>query len=73
VLLLPPEDENKLMDVLCADEDKEYKKVMKEGLVIWMWDPGKKAAVSYFNLPRDEILRGQIVDRGDIVAKKRGA
>lgn len=73
VLLLPPQDESKLMEILCADEDKEYKRIMKEGFVIWMWDPEKKTAVSYFNLPRDEVLRKQIEDKGDIVAKARGS
>jgi len=73
VLLLPPQDESQLIDVLCAGEDKEYKRIMKEGFIIWMWDPEKKTAVSYFNLPKDEMLREQIEDRGDIVAKTRGA
>ena len=73
VLLLPPQDESQLIDVLCADEDKEYKRIMKEGFIIWMWDPEKKTAMSYFNLPKDETLREQIEDRGDIVAKTRGA
>jgi hypothetical protein len=73
VLLLPLQDESKLVDVLRADEDKEYKKIMKEGFVIWMWYPEKKTAMSYFNLLKDEVLRKQIEDKGDIVAKARGS
>jgi hypothetical protein len=73
VLLLPLQDESQLMDILCADEDKEYKKIVKEGFVIWMWDPEKQTALSYFNSLRDEVLREQIEDKGDIVAKTRGS
>lgn len=72
VLLLPPQDEGKLVDILRSEEDKEYKRIMKEGFIIWMWDSEKKTALSYFNLPRDEVLRKQIEDKGDIVAKTRG-
>ena len=73
LLLFPLQDESKLVDALCANEDKEYKRVTKEGFIIWMWDPEKKTAMSYFNSPKDEVLREQIEDRGDIVAKTRGS
>ncbi len=72
VLLLAPQDEGELMDILCANEDKEYKRIMKEGFTIWMWDTEKKKPMAYFNLPKDGILQGQIEDRGDIVAEARG-
>ena len=72
VLLLPPQSEDKLIEVLCANEDKDYKKIMKEGFVIWMWDEEKKKPISYFNLPRDKELQAHIEERGDIIAKKRG-
>ena len=72
-LLLPPQDESKLIDVLCANEDKEYKRIKKEGFIICMWDPQKKTPMAFFNLPKDEMVRKQIEDRGDIVAKARGA
>ena len=73
VLLLPLQDESNLVDVVCADEDKEYKKIMKEGFVIWMWDMEKQKALSYFNSPKDKVLREHIEDKGDIVAKTRGS
>jgi hypothetical protein len=73
VLLLPPQDESQLMDVLCANEDKEYKRIMKEGFIICMWDQEKKTPMAFFNLPKDEMVREQIQDKGDIVAKTRGS
>lgn len=73
VLLLPLQDESKLVDALCAGEDKEYKRVMKDGFLIWMWDPEKQTALSYFNSPKDELVRERIQDKGDIVAKTRGS
>lgn len=72
ILLLPPQNEDKLIEVLCANEDKDYKKIMKEGFIVWMWDNEKKKAISYFNVPRDEELQAQIENKGDIIAKKRG-
>lgn len=72
VLLLPPQDEDKLIEVLCANGDRDYKKIMKEGFILWTWDDEKKKAICYFNLPRDKELQAQIENRGDIVAKKRG-
>jgi len=72
VLLLPLQDESKLVDALCANEDKEYKMVMKEGFSIWMWDQEKQTALSYFNLPKDKAISERIEDKGDIVAKARG-
>ena len=71
VLLLPLQDESKLADAVCANEDKEYKRVMKDGFLIWMWDPEKQTALSYFNSPKDELVRERIEERGDIVAKTR--
>ena len=73
MLLLAPQDESKLIDILCANEDKEYKRIKKEGFIICMWDPQKKTPMAFFNLPKDEMLRKQIEDRGDIVANARGA
>jgi hypothetical protein len=73
VLLLPLQDESKLVDAVCANEDKEYKRVMKDGFAIWMWDPEKQTALSYFHPPKDEVLRQRIEERGDVVAKARGS
>ena len=72
MLLLPPQDESQLMDVLCANEDKEYKRIMKEGFIICMWNQEKKIPMAFFNLPKDEMVREQIEDKGDIVAQARG-
>jgi hypothetical protein len=73
VLLLPLQDESKLVDALCANEYKEYKRVMKDGFLVWMWDPEKQTALSYFNSPKDELVRERIQDKEDIVAKTRGS
>lgn len=71
VLLLPLDDASKLIEVLRANEEKHYKIVMKEGFNIWMWDLGNRKVISYFNLPSDGVLREQIDNRGDIVAKTK--
>jgi hypothetical protein len=71
VLLVPQQDEEQLMRVLCANDDQDYKKLTKEGFILWMWDPEKKRPISYFNLPRDKVLQEHVEDRGDIVARKR--
>jgi hypothetical protein len=72
VLLLSSFDEKKLAELVCLNEDKSLKKIMKDKFMIWMWDPGKKKAVAYFNLPSDKVVREQVEDKGDIVAKARG-
>lgn len=64
-------EEKELKDFVCANEDKEYKKIKKEGFNIWLCDPEKKTIVSYFNAPRDEVLRENIENRRDIVEKER--
>ena len=73
VLLLPLQDEKNLLDTVCADEDKEYKRIMKERFIICMWDDDKKMPLAFFNLPKDEMVQNQTEDRGDIVAKAKGA
>ena len=69
VLLLPVHDASKLIEVLRANEEKQYKMIMKEGFIICMWDSENKKVISYFNLPSDKVVREQIENRGDIVAK----
>jgi len=72
VLLLPAFEEKKLVELVCLNEDKALKKIIKDKFTIWMWDAGKKKAVAYFNLPSDKAVREQIEDKGNIVAKSRG-
>lgn len=55
VLLLPLQDESQLMDIICADEDKEYKRITKEGFIIWMWNPEKKTALRQL-LTKDDMI-----------------
>jgi len=73
VLLVPQQEEEQLMRVLCANDDRDYKKLTKEGFILWMWDSEKKKPISYFNLPKDKVLQEHIENRGDIVAKNRGS
>ncbi len=72
MLLLPPQDESQLIDALSANEDKEYKRIMKEGFIICLWNEEKKTPMAFFNLPKDEMVREKIEDKGDIVAQTRG-
>jgi len=72
VLLLPAFDEKKLIELVCANEEKAYKKLMKDKFMIWMWDAADKKAMIFFNTPNDKTVLQQSVDKGDIVAKSKG-
>ena len=72
VLLLPAFDENKLIELVCAAEDKAYKKLVKDKFMVWMWDAAKKKPAIFFNAPLDKTLLQQCDDKGDIVAKSKG-
>ena len=72
VLLLPTFDEKKLIELVCANEDKAFRKLMKDKFMVWMWDAAKKKAMVFFNVPTDKTLLQQCDDKGDIVTKSRG-
>ncbi len=72
VLLLPAFDENKLIELVCANEEKAYKKLIKDKFMIWMWDAANKKLQIFFNTPNDKTLLQQSVDKGDVVAKSKG-
>ena len=72
VLLLPTFDEQKLIELVCANEEKAYKKLMKDKFMVWMWDAANKKAMIFFNTPNDKSLLQQCDNKGDIVAKSRG-
>lgn len=72
VLLLPTFDEKNLIELVCANEEKAYKKLMKDKFMVWMWDAANKKAMIFFNTPNDKSLLQQCDNKGDIVAKSRG-
>jgi hypothetical protein len=70
VLLIPPCDIKQVVDIVLAEDEKNYKMIMREGFSVWMWDAATSKIMSYFNMPADKVLKEKIENKGDVVAKK---
>lgn len=56
VLALPPINERYLIDFMCEEDYRWFKKIEKERYMIWLCNPDENSVWSAFGAPRDRLI-----------------
>lgn len=66
VIALPPVNERYLIDFMCEDNYKWFKKIQKERYMIWLCNPDEKSVWAAFGAPQDKLINEYFKFRGGI-------
>ncbi|PIP08321.1 MAG: hypothetical protein CO012_02295 [Syntrophobacterales bacterium CG_4_8_14_3_um_filter_49_14] len=65
-IALPPVNERYLIDFMCEENYRWFKKIEKERYMIWLCNPAEKSVWSILGAPRDKLFREYFKFRGGL-------